>query len=202
MKKLLLLSGLVVLAGCSIIKERAPRPSLYVLHPLPMGAGLSVSTPVPPTAIREPEIAPGLNTEKIAVLKADRSLDFINNVEWPAQLDEVLESFIQESYEDALPLGAVVDKEHQSSADLELTTAVRDFQAEYSGFEANSAPVIRVTFVMTLQDRNERRTLNKFILTRAVPAESNTETAIVAAFEAATRDVVGESIQRFFGGVN
>ena len=199
MKNLYLCVLMLILAGCSVLERAEKAPSLYVLKPVPAGVNIASDRPTPEIAIRKPEIEPGLNTEKIAVLKADRTLDFISGAEWAAQLEDVLASFLQASYENKLPLNSVVEEDYQSAADWDLMTTVRDFQAEYSGYEASEPPVIRVTFLMTLRDRNNGETLNKLVLSRAVPARANTETEIVSAFEQALREVTQESIQRFFG---
>ena len=202
MKNLYLLVLTLILAGCSVLERSEKVPSLYVLKPAPASVGIAFDGPVPEIAIRKPEIEPGLNTEKIAVLKADRTLDFISGARWAGQLEDVLASFLQASYENKLPLNSVVEEGYQSAADWDVVTTVRDFQAEYSGYEASEPPVIRVTFLMTLRDRNNGKTLNKLVLSRVVPAQANTETDIISAFEQALREVTQESIQRFFGGLN
>ncbi len=194
---LLAAMALFYLSGCaSLLTSNEDPPSIYVLNALPEA---SVEAEFDRQLyIETPEVPPGFNTEKIAVVKASRELDFLVGAEWSDKLDSVLHSYLFKSYENRLPLGSVFDENLRVNPEYVLSASVRDFEARYVGYEAEEAPEIHVSIVFTLYNRQNEVVADKIVVERVVRAQSNSVRAIVDAFEMALNDVTEESLVQLF----
>lgn len=194
---LLAAMALFYLSGCaSLLTSNEDPPSIYVLNALPE-ASVEVEFDRQ-LYIETPEVPPGFNTEKIAVVKASRELDFLVGAEWSDKLDNVLHSYLFKSYENRLPLGSVVDENLRVNPEYVLSASVRNFEARYVGYEAEEAPEVHVSIVFTLYNRQNEVVADKVVVERVVSAQSNSVRAIVDAFEMALNDVTEESLVQLF----
>jgi cholesterol transport system auxiliary component len=165
--------------GVYVITAQAPTPS----EAAPLAVDLIVA---------RPSARPGLDTDRIAVLNADRRLDYYAGGRWGAEADVVVQDLLVESLRNTGRLRTVQGDVSAFSADYVLQSELNDFQAEYSA--GSGDPVVRVTLECTLGRVKDRRSLSVFTATATAPAADNTLGAVVAAFESAYRQAATTAV--------
>ncbi len=189
-----LLLGL--LAGCSgsLFKSEQAVPQTYRLTALaaePQNAAPFESL----LLVVRPNAAPGLDTERIAVLHPDRRLDYYAASQWGAALPEIVQDVVVNSLQNTGRLRGVQRDLGNFRPDFVLQLDVRAFQAEYVSGEA---PRVRIDLIATIGRLDDRPSVFTFAATALEPADSNTMSAVAAAFDkalqGATRTVLANSI--------
>jgi cholesterol transport system auxiliary component len=173
----------LLLGGCTGLKSSAPVDQIYVLRPTAAAAGAVVATPVPVDAslqILRVEAHPGLESERIALLRPGRRLDFYSGGRWAAGLPTVLSALIVESFR-ASGVFANVSEDRNVGSDFALDISVLRFEAEYA--DEDSAPTAQLLFDCTLLSRRERNVLASFRIAAAVPAGENRLGSVVDALD-------------------
>jgi cholesterol transport system auxiliary component len=136
-----------------------------------------------------PQMAPGLDTERIAVLKG-RQLDYYRGVRWGSQAAELIQTLLVRTLEDRRLFRSVSGEQSRVASNYFLDVSVRDFQAEYQdGSHEPSVHVSVVARLIRISDRQLVETLSASALARA---ESNRMHSVVAAFESAAHQVALE----------
>ena len=180
----------LVLAACntsSLLDSELPTPSSYLLAPLPPAATATQSpASLVDIAIARPDVAPGLDTPRIAVLRG-RQLDYYRGVQWGGNTLEVVQAFLVASLQDQKVFRSVTSEQARVAGAYMLDTEVRDFQAEYNGGAAE--PTVRITIIGRLIRIADRALVDSVPATATRKASSNRMTAVAAAFEAAAHDV-------------
>lgn len=180
-------------AGCgSLLKTEMPVSANYVLAPVPPAIGTATSTGAD-ISIGRPDLAPGLDTERIAVLKG-RQLDYYRAAQWGGRMTEVVQTLLVDSFEDQHLFRSVTAEQSRIASDYVLDISVRDFQAEYAS--DNVAPTAHVTILGRLVRVTDRQLVETFAAQAQSRATDNRMTAVAAAFEAAAHKVVLELAQR------
>jgi cholesterol transport system auxiliary component len=182
---LIALSGV---SGCSnLLDSELPVPTQYVIAPLPPTANATVSAASDvDIAIGRPDVAPGLDTARIAVLRG-RELDYYRGVQWGGQTLEVVQAFLVASFQDQNLFRSVTSEQARVAGAYLLDTEVRDFQAEYD--DRNGAPSVRVTIIGRLIRVADRKLVATISGTASRRAETNRMGAVAASFEAAAQEV-------------
>jgi cholesterol transport system auxiliary component len=179
-----------LIAGCStgsLLDSELPVPTNYIIAPLPPAAGptRSAASQVD-IAIGRPDVAPGLDTSRIAVLRG-RQLDYFRSVQWGGNTLEVVQALLVSSLQDQQLFRSVTSEQARVAGAYMLDSEVRDFQAEYAG--STEAPTIRVTIVGRLIRIADRALVDTVPATATRVATDNRMTEIAAAFEAAAQEV-------------
>ncbi len=180
----------VLLTGCTgaLFESAAPAPQVYVLAPAAQSdSGERLQADV---AIGNLQAAPGLDSDRIAVLYPDRRLDYYAAAHWGANAPQVMHSLLLGSLQNRGRFRNVVSGDSSIGADIVLDLELRDFQAEYGA--AGDAPTVCVTIVAGVVDVSERRLLAVLPATARVAAADDRLTAVVAAFESAAHMVAVE----------
>jgi cholesterol transport system auxiliary component len=179
-----------VLAGCSsssLLDSELPVPKSYVLAPLPAATAATTSAASQvDIAIGRPDVAPGLDTARIAVLRG-RELDYYRGVQWGGNTLEVVQSFLVNSLQDQKLFRSVTSEQARVASAYMLDSEVRDFQAEYT--DGKNAPTVRVSIIGRLVRISDRALVDTIAATATHDATDNRMAAVAAAFEAAAQDV-------------
>ncbi|MGH8189213.1 MAG: ABC-type transport auxiliary lipoprotein family protein, partial [Steroidobacteraceae bacterium] len=124
---------LLVCAACtgSLLETDLPVPAHYVLAAAPAAQSTAAATQAN-LSIGLPAFAPGLDTERIAVLKG-RQLDYYRAVRWGGKASDVVQTLIVDSLEAQKLFRSVTTEQARVASDYVLDIAVRDFQSEYAG---------------------------------------------------------------------
>ena len=144
-------------------------------------------------SIGRPDLAPGLDTERIAVLKG-RQLDYYRGAQWGGRATEVVQTLLVDSFEDQQLFRSVTSEQSRVSSEYVLDVSVRDFQAEYAS--DNDAPTAHVTILGRLIRVTDRQLVETFAATAQSKAADNRLSAVAAAFETAAHKVVLELAQK------
>jgi cholesterol transport system auxiliary component len=174
----------LALVGCSGgLRSNAPAVQAWALDPPAVVAAAAGAAGAAGTLrVLLPLAAPGLDGDRIALLRTNRSLDYYAANRWSGRVPELVQALALDTLRAAGSYRAVQPESAPFSYDETLQIEVRDFQAEYA---AAAAPVAKVTLVCTLGRRSDRAVLATFRLEGSAAAADNRMHAIVAAFDAA-----------------
>lgn len=180
----------IMLYGCStgsLLDSELPVPTSYVLAPLPPATSATESAASQvDLAISRPDVAPGLNTTRIAVLRG-RELDYYRGVQWGAPAFDIVQSLLVNSLQDQRLFRSVTAEQARVAGAYILDTEVRDFQAEYR--EGRNTPQVHVTIIARLIRITDRVLVDTIVATATRDANDNRMGDVAAAFEAAAHDV-------------
>jgi cholesterol transport system auxiliary component len=183
----------VLASGCgSLLETSLPSSTSYVLAPLP-ASSTGVARSEADLSIGRPDVAPGLDSERIAVLKG-RQLDYYRGAQWGGRMTELVQTLLVDSFEDQQLFRSVTSEQSRVPGEYVLDVSVRDFQAEYAG--ASAAPTAHVTIIGRLIRVTDRQLVVTFTATAQSKASDNRMTDVAAAFETAAHKVVLELAQK------
>jgi cholesterol transport system auxiliary component len=178
----------LLVAGCSgsLFESKLPIVTVYVLSPSPSAsAGPTNAAVNADIAVGHPIVAPGLDTDRIAVLKG-HVLDYYAGASWGATASVVMQSFLIGSIQNQQLFRGVATEDARVASDYLLDIELTHFQAEYPNGEVPSVHVGLVGRVVRVKDR---RLVATIPVEATEPAAQNQLSAVVAAFEKASREV-------------
>jgi len=175
---------LLTTPGCgSLLESNEPVPMNYVLAPAPGASKVTESAAAQvDLSIGRPDVAPGLDTQRIAVLRG-RELDYYRGAQWGGRTAEVVQTLIVASLQDQRMFRSVTPEQTRVSGEYLLDLEVRDFQAEYR--DAAALPSVRVGMVGRLIRVTDRQLLATVVASTTRAATANRLSDVVAAFESA-----------------
>jgi cholesterol transport system auxiliary component len=140
--------------------------------------------------VQRPEACPGLNSDRIALLREGGRFDFYAAARWAAPAPDLVESVLVDALRATGRYSAVMDDASPFAPRYDLRVTLRRFEADYSSGGAH--PVIHVVLDCTLGRRRDRQLLASFTAQGSARAEANRLGAVVAAFESASAAAVGQ----------
>ena len=189
---MIIVAALACGACGSLLETELPASTSYVLAPAPASSA-GVARSEADLSIGRPDLAPGLDTDRIAVLKG-RQLDYYRAAQWGGRTAEVVQTLLVDSFEDQQLFRSVTPEQSRVASEYVLDITVRDFQAEYAS--DNDAPTAHVTILGRLIRVTDRQLVDTFAATAQSKASDNRMTAVAAAFETAAHKVVLELAQK------
>lgn len=178
----------VLLAGCGVFRGGPEPDRTYVLRAAPAGNGAPAVDGV--LSVLRPVVQPGLDLDRIALVRANHELHYYASSRWGESLPRVLSALIVESLAGAQGFTTVVAAERAAVAsNYELLLTVRRFEAEEAG---QGAPTAHVKIECLLAAGNPRRVLGRCDTEVSEPATANRMGAIVAALEKAAQKAIAE----------
>lgn len=186
------LAALACSACGSLLETKLPASTSYVLAPAP-AASTGVTRSAADLSIGRPDLAPGLDSERIAVLKG-RQLDYYRGAQWGGRATEVVQTLLVDSFEDQGLFRSVTAEQSRVASEYVLDISVRDFQAEYAN--ETDAPTAHVTILGRLIRVVDRQLVDTFAATAQSKATDNRLGAVAEAFEHAAHKVVLELAQK------
>lgn len=176
-----------LVAGCttSIFDSEAPLPMNYVLRPV-QSAAASVSHTAVDVTIDRPVTAPGLDTDRIGVLRGHQ-LDYYRAVKWGSPAPEIVQALFVDSLEDQHVFRSVTREQSRVASDYVLDVQLRDFQSEYT--EGSSIPTIHVSAVVRVVRVPDRKLVATVTADSKVQAGEDRMGAVAATFEKASNAV-------------
>lgn len=189
------LAGLVVLlpltvAGCGgFLDSKLAAPQTYVLR-LPATAASGAAITAGSILVQRPEAGPGLDSNRIALLRSDRRFDFYAASLWAAPTPDVVEALVVDALRSTGNFSAVFDDSAPYAPRYDLRITLRRFEADYTG--GGAVPTARVVLDCTLGRHRDRALLATFTAQGAAPAAEDRLSSVVAAFEAAAASAMSE----------
>ncbi len=197
------MTAFVWLTGCStasFFDSETPTPTNYVLASVPPAASATQSAASSiDLAIARPDVSPGLDTRRIAVLRG-RQLDYYRGTEWGGSVTEIVQTLLVSSLDDQKLFRSVTSEQTRVSSEYLLDVEVRDFQAEYAAAGGN--PQIRITMVGRLIRIADREIIASVSASALKSASDNRMGEVAAAFEAASQQVALEIASKSVQAIN
>jgi ABC-type uncharacterized transport system auxiliary subunit len=190
----LLVFVLLALAACSgLLHSSAPALQLYVLTgPAPP---VIVPTATPDALRRGPTLrvaralpGPGLNTDRIALLRPGNRLDYYAGSRWSAPVADLVSDLELASLRADPDWGAVADDRSTFNTDYLLQTSIDRFTAEYAS--ESGPPQIRVDLHVLLIHRGDGTLIGSFAVSEKADATQNRMASVIAAFSAAAAEAI------------
>jgi cholesterol transport system auxiliary component len=153
----------------------------YVLRPV-QSAPASVSHTAVDVTIDRPVTAPGLDTDRIGVLRGHQ-LDYYRAVKWGSPAPEIVQALFVDSLEDQHVFRSVTREQSRVASDYVLDVQLRDFQSEYT--EGSSIPAIHVSAVVRVVRVPDRKLVATVTADSKVQSDEDRMGAVAAAFEKA-----------------
>ena len=179
-----LLPVFLALTGCSgVFESDLAAPQSYVLR-LPPAPAPEVNGTAGRVIVQRPETSPGLESERIALLRSENRFDFYAASRWAAPAPDVVGSVMVDTLRATGAFSAVLDDSAPFAARYSLRCTLRRFEADYT--KASGAPTVFVALDCTLGRRRDRELLASFTAQGSARAAEDRLNAVVAAFEAAT----------------
>ena len=178
--------AIFALSGCgvsSLLQSKVDEPHTYVLQVNDAG---TAKTAYPfQLGVALPKASPGLDTNRIAVLRDGNQLDYYYGARWGGTAPQVVQSYLvtllqtQQGFKGVNAEGARID------VDYLLDVELKNFEAVYAGSHGN--PTIKVTLMGTLIQVKTRQAVASFTASASAPTSDNRLGAVVTAFQTATR---------------
>jgi cholesterol transport system auxiliary component len=197
---LVTIAGLFCAACGSLFESKIPQPDRYVIAAAP-AAPSATQTAASGTdlAIARPDVAPGLDTNRIAVLRG-RQLEYFRGAQWGGSVAEVVQALLVSSFQDQRLFHSVTSEQARVSSDYTLDVEVRDFQAEYG--EGRSSPEVKVTIVGRIIRIEDRELVDTIFATSRRAPQENRMNVVAVAFEAASQEVALELARQVASAVS
>jgi cholesterol transport system auxiliary component len=187
----------LALAGCGgVFESKLAAPQTYVLRLPPPAAPAAVPT-AGSILVQRPEASPGLESNRIALLRADRRFDFFAASLWAAPAPDVVESVVVDALRGTGTFAAVFDDAAPFAPRYDLRVTLRRFEADYvnEGSAGAEVPTVHVVLDCTLGRRRDRVLLASFTAQGSARADADRMGSVVAAFEAAMSGAVAQLTQ-------
>jgi cholesterol transport system auxiliary component len=190
LRRALLLTGALTLTACSgVFESDLAAPQAYVLR-LPPAPLPEPNNDAGSVRVQRPDASPGLESERIALLRSEQRFDFYAASRWAAPAPDVLESVIVDTLRGTGSFKAVFDDTAPFSPRYGLRCTLRRFEADYT--RGGGAPTVFVALDCTLGRSRDRELLASFTAAGSAAARADRLSEVVAAFESATQAAMGE----------
>ncbi|HUQ08956.1 MAG TPA: ABC-type transport auxiliary lipoprotein family protein [Steroidobacteraceae bacterium] len=179
----------LTLSGCgSLLDSKLAAPQTYVLR-LPANGSPAAQPSAGSLLVQRPEAGPGLESNRIALLRSERRFDFYAASLWAAPAPDIVESVVVDALRGAGTFSAVLDDVSPYAPLYDLRISLRRFEADYTG---GGTPTVFVALDCTLGRHRDRALLATFSAQGSARAAEDRLSSVVAAFEAATSAAMAE----------
>jgi cholesterol transport system auxiliary component len=189
-----------LLAGCAGLHNNGPADQVYTLEasaPVAPAAAVAIATgpneAKPTLQLLRPLAAPGLDTDRIALVRNASQLDFYAASRWPAPLPEVLQSLAVNALRASGHYRAVQSEGTAVAADEVLELEIRRCQVEYG---SGGGVVVHVLLVATLGRRADRSLVASVETESVAPVAENRLQAVISAYRNAVSEALDQLVAR------
>jgi cholesterol transport system auxiliary component len=188
---LMLACGLATLSGCgSLLESTIAAPQAYVLRLPAPTAPAAAAQPAGSLRVQRPEAGPGLESDRIALLRTDRRFDFYSASRWAAPAPDIVESVIVDHLRGTGMFAAVFDDSAPYLPHYILRCGLSRFESDYT--LGGGTPTAQVSLDCTFGRHRDRTLLANFTARGSSRASDDRLAAVVAAFETATATAISE----------
>lgn len=187
---LTILCATLALGACSgVFESKLAAPQAYVLR-LPAASAPAAAVHAGTLLVQRPEAGPGLDSDRIALLRSEQRFDFYAASRWAAPAPDLIENVMIDALRGTGSFSAVFDDSAPFAPRYSLRCTLRRFEADYTA--GKSVPTVNVALDCTLGRRRDRELLATITAQGSAAARDDRLNAVVAAFEAATVTAMGE----------
>jgi cholesterol transport system auxiliary component len=171
--------------------QQLDAPQAYVLRlPAREATTPTALQPAGSVLLQRPKAGPGLDSDRIVLLRSDSRFDFYAASRWAAPAPDMIASFIVDGLRANGSFSAVFDDTAPYAPRYNLRCTLRRFESDYT--KGGSAPTVFVAFDCTLGRHRDRELLSSFTAQGSAVAAADRLNEVVAAFEKAATTAVGE----------
>jgi cholesterol transport system auxiliary component len=188
-------AALAILCACTGgLHSSVGAAQVYVLRAADASPATTIGAPPSATLqVARPFAGPGLESEHIVLLEPEHRISFYAGSQWAASLPVLVERLVVEKLRGSGSWASVNDSESAFGSEYLLQITIRRFEAEYT---SAAAPTVLVSFDCALGRRASRELLASFSVEGQAPASVNRVSAVVAAFDQATRMALAQLAER------
>ena len=178
----------ILSTGCAGLHSNQAAVQVYTLEPPPALAAPAGAVAGSVTVqVLRPLAAPGLDTDRIALVRDAQRLDYYAASLWPAPLPDLVQSLAIDALRASGRFRAVQPDATAFAADDVLQIEIRRCQADYAG---DGSPVVHVQLLATLGRQGDRTLVASITADGSRSAGENRMQAVVAAFQGAVGDAL------------
>lgn len=182
------LAALLSFAGCgSLLETTLPAPQSYMLR-LPPGPVATSAAPAGSVLVLRPEPGPGLDSNRIMLLRSEKRFDSYAASLWAAPAPDLVGHILVDALRRGGEFSNVFDDHAPYPPQYALRVTLRRFEADYTVDGGRGAPTVFVTLDASLGRRRDRALLANFTVEGSARAADDRMGAVVAAFETATAE--------------
>jgi cholesterol transport system auxiliary component len=134
-------------------------------------------------AILLPDVAAGLDTDRIALTQPDGTMDYYAKAGYPDRLPAIVQQALLDGFEASGRIDAVAREQDALHADYELAIELKDFAAHYG--QLNGIPGVTVSITVKLTTAHGRDIVGSFSTTQTQTASANSAGAASQALQQA-----------------
>jgi cholesterol transport system auxiliary component len=184
MRALLVPGVCAIFAGCgSLLETSAVAPQSYVLR-LPPPPAAPPDTTAGSLLVQRPDAGPGLESERIVLVRSEHRFDFYAAAQWAAPAPDMVANVMVDALRASGKFRAVFDDRSPYAPRYNLRCGLRRFEADYTNPGA-AAPTVHVALDCTLGRHRDRTLLGNFVVEGSSQAAEDRLGAVVAAFDSA-----------------
>jgi cholesterol transport system auxiliary component len=143
-------------------------------------------------SIMRPDVPGGLDTDRIALLQTDGTMDYYAKATYPDRLPAIIQRTVIEGFEASGRIGAIARAQDALHADYNLLVEVKDFQAVYK--VADGLPQAVVAISAKLTTAHGRKIIGSLAVSKSVDAGANSTGAATQALSQALGQAVSEIV--------
>lgn len=168
----------LALTGCGGLIGPPDAGQIYVVNPplppLPPGpkAGYAL-------AVVRPDPGAGLDTDRIALIQADATMDYYAAAQYPDTVPALVQQALIGAFQASGRIDQVAVEQDALHADYDLFTTVSHFEAHYPAPDA--VPSVSVVLTATLATAHGRKIVASFTASQTQQASANSAGAVVQA---------------------
>ncbi len=190
-RSLALLLVSLAIGGCGgFFESSVPAQQAYVLRLPSRPAQTGVTKVVGSVRVQRPVAGPGLDSDRIVLLRSDRRFDVYAATRWAAAAPDMLASVLVDQLRGASLFSSVLDDTAPYAPRYNLRCGLTRFEADYTG--GGRVPTIEVVLDCTFGRYRDRTLLANFTAHGSATAGDDRIGAVVAAFESATGKAIAE----------
>jgi len=164
--------------------------AIYPLRPVFMrGDGAKVAWAL---SILRPDLAGGLDTDRIVLHQPDGSMDFYAKATYPDRLGAIVQQTLLDGFEMSGRIDAVAPEQAALHADYNLVSEVKDFSAHYA--QTNGTPSVTVSITAKMTTAHGRAIVSSFSAAKTANASANSAGAVAQALQQALGTAVTEIV--------
>lgn len=184
-----LAASVALLTGCSFMNSRTVADRIYVLNAAPAASsGQPVAAVI---SVPRPAVNPGLDTDRIALLRAGNEMDYYAASRLGEPLPRVLSALVVQTLGGVDGFATAVSTERAAlPSNFELLLTVRRFEAEY--LKGVALPSAQVAIDCLLVAGAPRRVLGSCSGAATEPVAEDRMAEIVLSLERATQKALAE----------
>ena len=134
-------------------------------------------------AILRTDVPGGLDSERIALIQADGTMDYYAKASYPDRLPAIVQQTLLDAFEASGRIDAVAPEQAALHADYNLVTEVKDFAAHYS--QQDGIPSVTVSITAKLTTSHGRAIVSSLSASQTAAASANSAAAVTQALQQA-----------------